>query len=292
MSKSNRKKYLTALIKLLVSLVAIYYVIQKVDFEAIQEIFVQGKPGFIILGLLFLVLSQIISSDRLRTILSAHNLVIDRLWNYRLYFVGMAYNLFLPGGVGGDAYKVIVYNRRFQTGKRKLATALILDRLTGLLAIVIILAILSFGVELDWPLISIYWLAIPMGLLIAWLACKQFFPLFLNVLWKAEIYSLVIQSCQVVCIIFLAKGFSFDATLIQIAFIFLLSTLATAIPVFLGGIGAREIVFGLVAVEMALNEPVAVTVGLSFSMITIIASLPGLYFDWTLKKERGRLIEE
>ncbi len=279
----NRKKLMTTTIKLLVSVAAIYYVIQKVDFESVKGVFIQGKPAFIFLGFLCLIISQIISSDRLRTILTAHSLDVDRVWNYKLYFVGMAYNLFLPGGIGGDAYKVIVYNKRFQTGKRKLALSLLLDRLTGLLAIVIILALLSWGIGLDWPLINIYWLAIPLGLAIAWIVCKYFFPIYLPVIWKAELISLVIQSMQVICIIFLAKGFSFEASLIQIAFIFLMSTLATAIPVFAGGIGAREIVFGLVAVELALSEPVAVTVGLSFSMITVLASLPGLYFDWTIK---------
>ncbi len=30
-------------------------------------------------------------------------------WNAMLYWQGMAYNLFLPGGIGGDAYKMLAY---------------------------------------------------------------------------------------------------------------------------------------------------------------------------------------
>ena len=49
--------------------------------------------------------SQIISSERLRYILNDNKFIISFKQNFTLYLIGLFYNFFIPGGIGGDAYK-------------------------------------------------------------------------------------------------------------------------------------------------------------------------------------------
>ena len=99
----------------------------------------------------------------------------------------MFYNLFLPGGIGGDAYKGFVIQRKFKVKTKKVVGALLLDRLSGMLLIIIYtcafiaLVELPFLKGLNW----VFWLFIPVGLMIFWLITKRFFSYTLPVFWTS-----------------------------------------------------------------------------------------------------------
>ncbi len=61
-------------------------------------------------------------------------------YNLRLYYTGMFYNLFLPGGVGGDVYKVMVLKKR-ELSILSATKATLLDRVTGLLVLLSLMII-------------------------------------------------------------------------------------------------------------------------------------------------------
>jgi len=286
MDSGKIKRILSAVLKLAVSAGAIYYIFSKIDTSEILDLFQRSSALEIVIAFALLVLSQLISADRLRILLNSSDIHPERVWNYKLYFVGMAYNLFLPGGIGGDAYKVVVYSRNFNVKKRVLALWMIIDRMSGMEAILAWLSVCIMFLELPVPLSSLYWLFIPLSLIVVVFLVRKFIPSLLRNLGRVLVLALMVQSIQVACVYFLAKGIGFEAEFAQVTVIFLLSTLATTIPVFMGGIGAREAVFGLLAIDWGLSESAAVAVGLAFSAITIISSVPGLYFDWTLKKNR------
>lgn len=286
MNSQQVKRIFSAVLKIAVSAGAIFYVFTQIDTDAMLDMFRESSVFHVVVGMAVLILSQLISADRLRVILRSSDVIPDRVWNYKLYFVGMAYNLFLPGGIGGDAYKAVVYNRRFNIKKRIVGLYLIIDRLSGLEMILVWLSFCAFYLDLPLPGKTLYWLVIPGSIAVIWLLIRKFLPSLLNQLDKILFLAFLVQSVQIICIQFLAKGLGFEADFIQITAIFLISTLATTIPVFMGGIGAREAVFGLLALDWGLDESAAVAVGLAFSAITIVSSLPGLYFDWTLKRRQ------
>ncbi len=64
-----------------------------------------------------------------------HNLLI------RLYWQGMFYNQFLPGGIGGDGYKVWRLRQKTTLTIQHLAWLTLLDRLLGLVPIVLLLVL-------------------------------------------------------------------------------------------------------------------------------------------------------
>ncbi len=76
-------------------------------------------------------------------LLKALNLKFTRLTAARWFFVGMFFNLFLPTSIGGDVIKALGLSS--QTGQKpKVFASIVLDRLIGLLGIVLIASISFF----------------------------------------------------------------------------------------------------------------------------------------------------
>ncbi|MCB9245860.1 MAG: flippase-like domain-containing protein [Flavobacteriales bacterium] len=286
-SKVPGSKIWTTALKLVLSATAIWFVTRKIDAADAVKLIRNSQWVYALPGLVLLILSQIVSAERLKAVLRVLDINAARWWNVQLYFIGMAYNLFLPGGIGGDGYKVLVYHRKFGTARKKVLTALLVDRLSGLLAIGILLGLSLSGIG-EWQIWQIPALVgIPVLCILAYLFSRTVFPSYRSVFVSVNLYALAVQLIQVASIWFLAKAMNFEVDIFYLSVLFLFSTLATTIPVFLGGIGAREGVFALLAIQFGLDEPTAVATALAFSLATVLASVPGLLFDWTLRNERA-----
>ena len=68
-----------------------------------------------------------------------------------LCYVGMFYNLFLPGGIGGDAYKVYQLRKYHQGRTFAIVQAMIFDRLNGFLGCCCSLPLLPLLSDSAWP---------------------------------------------------------------------------------------------------------------------------------------------
>lgn len=287
--KIDARRLLNYLIKLLVSGAAIAYIVWKVPFADLGKILAGTNIFWFILALALYLFSQFVSTFRLGAILKARRIKIDLITNFKLYLVGMSYNLFLPGGIGGDGYKVLWISRRYLRTKKKVATCVLLDRLSGLMMIVIIGLlvvphILIPGLNPILPL-----LLIPVIYLSSYLGVKKFFPKYLRVFHIASGWSFAVQTIQIVVIVLLSISIHSGIETTTLIFIFLASSVATAIPVFLGGMGARELVFAGLAIELGANEQYAISVALLFSLITVLSSLPGLFLDWHLNPAKEKV---
>src|SRR5437773_6592381 len=96
-------------------------------------------------------LSKLFSAFRLNIYLRNIRIELPEWENIKLYWLGMFYNLFLPGSISGDGYKVILLKRKFNSSYKKTSAAVLLDRFSGLTALGLILA--AYGiVVLDKPI--------------------------------------------------------------------------------------------------------------------------------------------
>src|SRR5690606_35650431 len=111
-----------------------YLVFSKVSLKDLKEAVTESDPGFFVLAFLAFVVSQIITSMRLNGLFRGIGLQISERYNFKLYLLGMFYNLFLPGGIGGDGYKIFFLRRKFGVKARRLLMAIFFDRLSGLWA--------------------------------------------------------------------------------------------------------------------------------------------------------------
>jgi uncharacterized membrane protein YbhN (UPF0104 family) len=189
----------------------------------------------------------------------------------------MFYNLFLPGGIGGDAYKVILLNKKGKINSYKLTTAaVLLDRISGVAGLGILAAIFYFllfrGTMLSYLAIA----AIIPGIIVYWLIVQKWFPSFVPGFNSTLLLGLVVQLLQVACVYFLMLSIGIRDHFNAFQFIFLLSSIVAILPFTIGGLGAREIVFLWGATEFGLGNHEAVYISLLFYLITVLVSLVGL----------------
>src|SRR6476660_6170893 len=142
--KDSVKSFLKLFIKIAVTVICLLYVSRKIDWGKSFQIITNSNLLWLFAAIILFTASKIVSSIRLNIYFDNINLKISQLQNLKLYWLGMFYNLFLPGGIGGDAYKVILLNRNYRYPVKKLSAAVLLDRISGVIGLIILAAIYFF----------------------------------------------------------------------------------------------------------------------------------------------------
>ena len=286
----HRKHAITAL-KVLISAALIYFIFSKLDYKEVLAILKKTNPFYLSLAAVFVVLSKIFASFRLNLYFHQLGVLLTQKSNLKLYLLGMFYNLFLPGGIGGDAYKGYVIQKKFPVKPKQVISALILDRLSGLLLIFSFSSL--FAILLENEYFATFRFAIVVlafaAIFVFWFLNKKFFTSFLPVFWKSFGYSALVQGTQVVSIILILKALSISLNTIAYLFVFMISSIISVLPLTIGGIGSRELTFYYGADILGLNENTAVGISMVFFLITAAISLFGLIYH--LKKPELKTLD-
>lgn len=273
----DRKKIFSTTAKIIISLALLYFVFRKIEFTAIWALIKKSNPLLLFGALVAFTASQYISSLRVLLYFRECGYMLSKKSNHKLYLVGMFYNFFIPGGIGGDAYKVYVLNKTFKWDLKKLGLAVLNDRLSGLIAIGLLIEVISLFILPGW-----WKLLIPVALVITIIASRwvlfKWFGLFKAVYANSLVHSLGVQVLQVLCIFFILVSFHVPMADIAIYFlVFLVSSVLSVLS--FAGIGVREWLFLKAATLFAFNTDVSVSVALLFSALTAFVSLFGVYFQ-------------
>ena len=190
----------------------------------------------------------------------------------------MFYNLFLPGGIGGDGYKVYLVNKYRKNGLKNNIGTMLVNRIAGLVAIGMITVVLYYlsGLHLEYG--NQMWLAIPAIYGFYLLVLKYFLKRFLKIHAGLFWWSLALQGMQFISAILILIAFHQTSDLFDYLFLFFVSAIATALPITIGGIGAREMVFLIGAKMLGLNNELCIALSLMFFLLSAIISLGGLYW--------------
>ncbi|WP_322969057.1 lysylphosphatidylglycerol synthase transmembrane domain-containing protein [Faecalibacter sp. LW9] len=274
------KKYIVTGLKLAISFILIYYVFfVKLHIFDIFDNYKNANWMYIALAVILYVISQALSVFRLDYYFRDIQLDLSYRSNIRLYFLGMFYNTFVPGGVGGDAYKVYMLNKNYDNGVKKISQAVFLDKIIGLFAMVLIIVFLVYLSNLtDYPVIQygalisslVGFIAVPYILGII-------FPLHKKTFFNSMIYSIVLQLIQVGMLYFVLEGLNIHPENFSIyLLIFLVSGILSIIS--FSGFGIREVVFMYAAHRFNFNETLATSAAFIFSIITISISFMGIIY--------------
>ncbi len=196
MGKISKKGSLKLIIKVIVTTLALYVVVRKIDLIETKRILLSAHPFWLFIALVLYNVSKVISSIRLKGLFRAINLRLGFYYNLKLYYVGMFYNLFLPGGIGGDGYKVYLLNRHYKVPVKQLLGATLLDRISGMAALIFLVILLSLFIDLTifskiyiYFLISILVLTYP----VYYLFLKFLFPKFKSFFYSSNFISFGVQ---------------------------------------------------------------------------------------------------
>ncbi|MEX6688549.1 lysylphosphatidylglycerol synthase transmembrane domain-containing protein [Danxiaibacter flavus] len=285
--RQHTKSALKLLLKIGVTAACLWYVSRKIDWSKSWETIQRSDSLWLMVAVIFFTASKVVSSLRLNIYFKNIGLYLSQTLNLKLSWLGMYYNLFLPGGIGGDAYKVILLNRHYNQSAKLLTAAVLLDRISGLVGLGILAVIYYWfvfnGEQYPWLLVA----AILPGIIVYYFVVKKFFPSFISSFWSTFWIGLLVQGLQVVCVYCLMTALHLHEHHTPYILIFLLSSIIAVLPFTIGGLGAREVVFLWGSNQFLLNRDEAVCISLLFYLITVLVSLAGII--WVYKKPLNKI---
>ncbi|MEO8887282.1 MAG: lysylphosphatidylglycerol synthase transmembrane domain-containing protein [Mucilaginibacter sp.] len=266
------------LLKIAVTTVLLYFVYKHVPITDVKNRLLNANYWWMFGGLICFFLSIVVSSWRLQSFFKSINLKLDSRFNFRLYLLGLFYNFLLPGGIGGDGYKIYMLNKSYKLPAKKVFWAIMFDRLSGLWAIGLITVALIFFI----PQIDVQ-ISIPLGIFVAasgiyYFVAYMFFREYTRYFFAGHAKAILVQGLQVLTIIFILLGQNFDGKYSPYLLSFLVSALATIIPISVGGAGIRETVFTQLTKVFPMDKSLAVFLPGSFYIISLLVALLGVYY--------------
>jgi uncharacterized membrane protein YbhN (UPF0104 family) len=276
---SKLSKYLKLLLKIGVTAICFWYISKKIDFNAAKDAFLKANWLWLSLAVILLMLSKLFSAFRLNIYFRNIHIHLSEWRNIKLYWLGMFYNLFLPGSISGDAYKVVLLKKKYDSSYKKTSAAVLLDRFSGLLALGLIMSVYGI-IVLDKSLYDVILVICSVAaIVVLYFAVRFYFKDFLPGFWATFVWGLLVQLTQVVCVYCILLSLDMPVDQPQWVFIFLVAAVVAVFPVSLGGgLGTREVVFVEGAKYFHLDPQIALVISLLFYLSTVIASIWGLYF--------------
>ena len=286
------KKYILNTLKLGVSLLAVWWVLYNISFKEVIAVFGTANVWYLIVALVFIVFSSILSGFRQNLSFRRTGAHISPILNLKLFWLGMFYNLFLPGGIGGDGIKVYLVNKYRQNGVRKNIGAMLVNRIAGLVAIGMITIVLYYlsgdEFKIGWP----GWFGIPLLYLFYYQVLRFFLKSFVPIHAGLFGWSMLLQMMQLFSAVFILHAFHQYTNVTEYLFLFFFSAIATALPITIGGVGAREAVFLLGADYLHLNTELSIALSFMFFLLSAFVSLGGIYWVFFPPFRREKFADE
>lgn len=277
MNPKLKKTLLTAL-KITVSLSLMVWVLWQLDWVEINLMFQKANIFFFGLAIVFYIVSQMLSVVRFNLFVRKAGIRISFMSNSQLYLLGMFYNFFIPGGIGGDAYKVYTLSKAYKKSLKSLGKVVFLDRFVGLIAIGFIIVLLVSFIEVPFP-DYLKWTGITLGILGTSFILRlthKFFHTHKKRILLGFLYSIIIQSLQLVSVWCIMNSFGVKDDVVIYLTMFLVSSVLSIIS--FAGLGIREAVFYYGAHWFNFNEDISAIVALSFSLMTAFISFLGIIY--------------
>lgn len=315
-----RKRKLWLIPKLGITGLLLYFIATRIDGGKMLDLLGQVAIGYLLAGLVLQLAAFILGSVRWWLLMRAIDPAAEFRYLFPSYFLGLFANNFLPTGVGGDAARVAHLN--FLGYKlHALVSSTFIDRLIGLISVLILggtafhfSGILPLDADGRWGLI-IALLAIVLSVTLlftpvigGWLdrlsqrhhhgrigrflvetalMTHQYRNHGLLLICALSI-TLVLQSLVVGAYIMLAFGVGLDLSVASFFALIPMVVLASNLPISLGGLGVREGVLVALLVVAGVSEQQAISLSLLYLLIYWLATLPGGYVAFNLRRQRDR----
>ncbi len=293
------KNILTTL-KILISIACLYLTLAKIDFKSTGH-FLYSHSGMIVLinGIVIAWLQMLFSSLRLTTLLKNTSVNLSFIEGFKITIIGSFFSQTVLSFLSGDALRVW-YLQRTGIQLKTSANIIIIDRLTGLLALVIlILCSLPFLLNLASIPNQLEILFSVFGgivfALISLSVCIKKYSHRLKYQWLSDFIDLakkiflhsyqsfsglfalsfMIHLCNIATIYLFMNCFQLPVSLMECSIIMIPVMLLMMMPISVGGWGIREgsmmIGFGLIGLPAEPVLAASIILGLS----QLIAALPG-----------------
>jgi uncharacterized membrane protein YbhN (UPF0104 family) len=276
-------KKVKAVLQVLISACLIVFVFLHLDLSQVKTLaFHPQRAPLLVAAFIAFNVSKIVGALRLNIYQRHAAIHLSEGENLRLYYAGMFLNLFLPGGIGGDGYKILVLHRSRTLPLRTLVTTTLADRVSGILALLFILCMLMPMLSLPWDATTTTALTLASGAaIVAVFVLGHRWLVRLDGEGLASVFALglAVQCLQLLCMAVLLLYLGTPAThYVAYLAIFLVSSVAAVLPLSIGGLGVREATF-LFGVNLVHLDPTYGVIASSwFFLMTVLSSMIGSLF--------------
>ncbi|HEU4842926.1 MAG TPA: lysylphosphatidylglycerol synthase domain-containing protein [Burkholderiaceae bacterium] len=231
-------------------------------------------------ALLLFNVSKITGAHRLNCFQRHAAIALSGADNLRLYYAGMFLNVCLPGGIGGDGYKVAMLAKHLGTPIKTALLATVADRVSGLLPLLALLALLLPALPLPWLPGAVAALAILLSsLALAVLLHRRLLGMTARRSVHMLLLGAAVQLLQLACMgtLLAFQQVALPALLPYLA-LFLVSSAVAVLPFSWGGLGLRELTFLFGARLLQCDPLPGIVASSAFFLITLLSALPGALF--------------
>lgn len=285
---------LSKIIKCLFSLFLILFLIFRIDYSKIYEVKLSLLPYFII-AVCVTMASLFIMAIRWNFLLNEYvNKTIHILKLYKYYMIGMFFNIFMPGAIGGDIVRIQRLSSRHNVSIKSATSIAIVERLAGIYGLIVLLSLCficnNFPKDFNALVNVPHWILYLSPIIV--ISMIPLLKLTLNRYNMPSSYSFLIKTVFVLLLsqfgdIIIAYLFSlyFDLHLAFSTFIFIMPLvyIATVIPVSFGGLGIREGAFSGLMVLYGVDTSYAIIISILMYFVKVVVGIIG-YFVYITDK--------
>lgn len=299
------------LLRISVSLICFGIVVYIVDFKKILALLTHINPQQFILALSLMLLGHLGSAMRFHYIVNRLGRKISKNSAIKASFVALWFNQLLPTGMGGDVVRAVMLAK--QCGRARIILAALLDRVFGLLWMVLMIVIFvpfalraKLGIGTVSVISSAGMLGLTLGLSPLWMKknichtfesgliykiCHLFYILgkaLRKVIWSRFAYWLLLYLAlsflpYAMYVALLGDAFGLRIDLLEYIALVPVVFIAMQFPISLGGWGVRELASLYVFSYMGMSDEVALIISVLYGFGLLVTSIPGNLF-WVYKK--------
>ena len=298
---SVKNPHLIFLLKLGLTLGLLAFIFRTVDMSDVWTRLISINPAFLVSALILMVVGYALCGLRWAWVSLGLGIVVSRRRKINLYFLGMFASLFLPSTIGGDVIRgILLAKGEGRSGIGVAAAAsVILDRVNGLYALLVLLTICMAMVTLPGTWWWWGWLALVVGMWVAMLlvpmlagrmpgrlAKLKALPLrdrhFQRMWWQSMPISFVFQMIIIQAHVFLGLAVGLHMAWPAYAVMVGLVAVVSMLPISLNGFGVREAGYVGFVAYFGGDQAAAAAMAALWIIVLALSSLPGLYVLWRM----------
>ena len=321
--EGKAKTRLQLILRLVVSTGLMAWLITMIDWEEAFRVMREGSPSFFVAAFLAIQITVLTSIWKWKMLIESPekknnpDFKGSTIQLSKLYYIGLFFNNFMPGSVGGDVVRIYYLGKT--TSVEVATTSVLWERLTSGLALVGIVLISALFMDQSRPYLITLLILIGLALIVylilkVWIKKEQssfklpkggklhalnakIKEMLLNIpekrefmkeswLWwgKILLLSFLFQVGMAWINDLLFKSFGIDVPFLHLLVIITIISVITMIPVSLNGLGVREVGYVFFFQSIGVPDGVALSVSLLFFFLVTISSLIGGIF-WLMERK-------
>lgn len=307
----KRKLAPKQIVKILISVILLGFILHYTGFEKTVSRLSEANLWYVPVGIVYYLIAQIFSAYRWQFLSAALDFRLAFREFYDYYLIGMFFNLFLPGAIGGDMLRMFYLAKSANRPKREALLTLLAERGVGLVALLLIISLvcmmpqlsqidltiplkLPFGnpiffnlrlilLSLSGALLASYLLlwVLPLEKLarrvpkLALILRAKVYWSNLRLLIKSVSISLFVHGLMVSLHLLIAFALNVHVDPLYMTVVYGIVSLASVLPIAFNGFGVREGAYMLLLTRAGLSSETALAFAFYWVIISTCTSLVG-----------------